>query len=644
MKTRTLFCISIFIFQTFFVWAHDKDFSFFTTQEIENIRQSARTEWGKAILAAFRTGVEERLKHDLEVPTLEGGHGHHYCCPVHNVTFTFDWNKPAAHYCAACGKEYRGVSRYNWAWVNFVHAHNYGFMNDCMYLYLATGEKRYARYICDMLLDYAAKYPGYMVHDANRRPTEAFSGKMFGQSLDEAVWASDIARAYVAARPVMTPDEIKNIENGYLRECANLLLRRRDGGNWQVWHNSALAALGIALRDDSLVDVALNDTACGYRYLMRKHVYPDGWWNEGSPTYHFYPLRAMLLTAEAVRCRGIDLFDRRFYNMFAAPVLGTYPDLTFPSHNDGWYGESLLAQAPLYESIYAHTGDSLFLDVLRQCYRHIPRKSVNALLNPEVIAPAATSSRLPGHFFGNAGYALLRSDQATVVMKYGPHGGGHGHSDKLSVSIHNGTKEILPDFGTCAYGAPDYTRWYRKTLAHNTVTVDGKDQRPASGRLCSFTAADRGGSMTAEAPESYDGVTMERTLTLDGNRLYDLYTCTSDTQHQYDYVLLFDDKPWLTGKSEQAQLGTSEPFLRIKQVRKYASTGSFEVVAGNSEIKIRVKQSCEVFTGEASGVPPTNPGVKTVDGSEKRPVRPAYPLIIRVKDKSLRVEASWLIE
>ena len=125
------------------------------------------------------------------------------------------------------------------------------------------------------------------------------SGKLFGQSLDESVWASDAARAYSVAKGIMSSDEVKKIETGYLRPCAELLLKRRGGGNWQVWHNSGLIALGVALEDDRIIDIALNDEQCGYYALMERHVHDDGWWNEGSPTYHYYPLRAMLLSAEA---------------------------------------------------------------------------------------------------------------------------------------------------------------------------------------------------------------------------------------------------------------------------------------------------------------------------------------------------------
>ena len=114
------------------------EFYFFSPGDVANLRGSAKTDWGMRIVESMRRSVDERLKHDMEVPTLEAGHGHFYVCPIHNVTFSFRWDHPTAHYCAACDKEYRGVNRYNWGWVNFVHSGNLSFLTNCMYLYLAT--------------------------------------------------------------------------------------------------------------------------------------------------------------------------------------------------------------------------------------------------------------------------------------------------------------------------------------------------------------------------------------------------------------------------------------------------------------------------------------------------------------------------
>src|SRR5690554_549329 len=244
--TRKLIILLLFI--PFSALAQESNYYFFTAEDMENIRSSSQTEWGYSIIEKLKETVNERREHSLRVPLLEGGHGHDYFCPVHNQVFRFDWEKPHAHYCSLCDKYWENNNKFDWAWINHVHLQNRIYLTACMYLYVATDEKKYAIYIRDMMLDYASKYLTYLNHDTVRK-TGPWGGKMFGQSLDEAVWASDVCPAYMIARQVMNADEIQKIESGYLIPCANLLLARRGSANWQVWHNSGLIALGVALQN-----------------------------------------------------------------------------------------------------------------------------------------------------------------------------------------------------------------------------------------------------------------------------------------------------------------------------------------------------------------------------------------------------------
>lgn len=116
---------------------------FFSAEDMANIRSSAQTPWGKTIVDTLKSHIDERLKYPLAVPEEEAGHLHDYFCPVHNVFFEFDWNSPDKQ-----------------------------FLTDCMYVYLAIGDKKYARYMKDMLLDFADKYPHYKIHDKGRNTPE----------------------------------------------------------------------------------------------------------------------------------------------------------------------------------------------------------------------------------------------------------------------------------------------------------------------------------------------------------------------------------------------------------------------------------------------------------------------------------------
>ena len=84
--------------------------------------------------------------------------------------------------------------------------------------------------------------------------------------------------------------------------------------------------------------------------------------------------------------------------------------------------------------------------------------------------------------FHLSGFSILRGrNQERLLFDHGELGMApcyaHGHADALSVQLEIGRQEILIDPGTFSYtGHPDWRQYFRSTRAHNTVTVDGRDQ------------------------------------------------------------------------------------------------------------------------------------------------------------------------
>lgn len=621
----------------------EEGFYFFSQEDLANIAASAHTAWGKRIVRELERQVAERRKHVLAVPIEPGGHYHDYFCPVHNQLFTFRWDKPKAHYCTACQKEWTGNNRYDWAWIYQIHAFNKEYLYQCMYLYLATGKRKYADYIRTMLLDYASKYDGWFEHNAGRVATDKHSGKAFAQSLDEASWATKVAMAYRAIKPILAAGEIQQIESGYLRPAAQLLLRRPAGANWQMWHNSGLAALGVALEDDAIIHVAVDKPGYGYHHLLRKHKNADGWINEGSPHYHYYPLEALLFTANAVRCRGIRLFDSDLHDMFVQPVKGTYPDLSFPAHSDGWYGANLLSQTSLYEFASTRFADPAFAEILQLAYNRKQRLEPEALLNNRILNGSQQELLLqPGYAFDQSGFCILRSGARSVVLKFGGEGIGHGHPDKLSITLHDGKRELISDFGTSGYGTPDYLQWYKRTLSHNTVTVDGHDQRKSVGKLLRFQPAPDGGEAEMMSDTAYPGVTMKRSITLHGQKVEDLFACTSDSVHVYEYVVLFNEKPVVSGEPKAMVLDGSDVHKRIHDTYAYPYLPGMTFRTSDLELSLNVVEGTviDVVLGTASGIP-SNPTVKDGPNCGDIPMTPCYPLIVRMKGENMKMAAGW---
>ncbi|MGW4755404.1 alginate lyase family protein [Streptomyces chartreusis] len=108
-----------------------------------------------------------------------------------------------------------------------------------------------------------------------------------------------------------------------------------------------------------------------------------------------------------------------------------------------------------------------------------------ALIRPGAIEVTRPASR-PAHF-ADAGMTVLRGpEEIWCRCDGGPHGflsiAAHAHADALSVEVRHDGVDVLADPGTyCYHGQPEWRRYFRSTLGHNTLQLDGDDQSVSGG-------------------------------------------------------------------------------------------------------------------------------------------------------------------
>ncbi|MFJ4770901.1 alginate lyase family protein [Streptomyces uncialis] len=101
---------------------------------------------------------------------------------------------------------------------------------------------------------------------------------------------------------------------------------------------------------------------------------------------------------------------------------------------------------------------------------------------PAVTRPASRPAR-----FADAGLTILRGPAGIWCRcDGGPHGflsiAAHAHADALSVEVRHDGVDVLADPGTfCYHGQPEWRRYFRSTLGHNTLELDGADQSVSGG-------------------------------------------------------------------------------------------------------------------------------------------------------------------
>jgi hypothetical protein len=191
-----------------------------------------------------------------------------------------------------------------------------------------------------------------------------------------------------------------------------------------------------------------------------------------------------------------------------------------------------------YEVAYARWGRREFAWMIGQG----DRVNLEALLFGKEEVESVSHLEQTSVLLPDIGFAVLRrgrDEEATcVAMDYGPHGGGHGHCDKLNIVTYSHGQEMAPDLGRgWPYNLPQHVDYYKLSASHNTVTVDEQSQAECAGRLLYFE--DRGVSQMigARAKDAYPGIALERHLALTEDYLLDVFRCAAEEgEHTYDWI------------------------------------------------------------------------------------------------------------
>jgi oligo-alginate lyase len=484
-------------------------------QDIPAIQQRiAAQPWAKMHFDSLQRQADEWLKRKVVLPERGGQWYHWYSCPKHGARLRTEG--PTRHVCPVDREVFRGQP-YDDVVLMGEHNRLAGAIRMLGVVRQLTGNVRYAAKAKEILLAYAAQYTNYPLH-TTRGEAKVGGGKVGPQTLDESTWLITLVEGADCLWDTLSADEQRKVTEGLLRPATDVIRQHKMGiHNIQCWKNSAVGLTGLLIGDLKLVDEAINGPS-GYSNQMAKGASPDGAWYEGAWGYHFYTISALLHLTEGARHSGINLYGDATKRMFDAPLAMAMPDLELPAFNDS-HPVSLPAQASLYETALARYGD----DRYRLIVERGGRRSDAALLHGVADAGrppgfAATSRNFPG-----SGYAILAAGQGTnatwLCLDYGPHGGGHGHPDKLGFVLYGLGQLLAPDPGTANYGVPIQAGWFRTTIAHNTLTVDEQSQKPAEGKCEAFIATNGFSAVMTSAGKIHDGVTFHRTVALLGEDL-----------------------------------------------------------------------------------------------------------------------------
>jgi hypothetical protein len=437
--------------------------------------------------------------------------------------------------------------------------------------YALTGKPQYAKAAHDILLRFATVYPYYLVHEGygeyadmdpqiaadhiNDLPqdelvyppnkpdrkliTGYWSAGRAGATGMEGTFVRKVAGAYdltcdaknVDGSAIYSVADRANIEKNLLLESTKLLFADKQINNKAVGNRCAAGIVGLVIGEPQLVRFGME----GFDLTINSWFLPDGGTPE-SPAYAMMTLGGTAGFVQALR----DYSDPLGYHDAKGKRYDHFDPYHDTNYGKVWDGMFNTLQGdlvfPPFADSYQTTGlGASYTELMADNYPDRPQYL--SLLKEyvkgdwsKVYAPWALYYGEPGRdtkvlspltFPSNIlpdlriGYMRTGDDgRESLLLLSASHWGSHHHEDSLNLYYWKDGEELLTDLGYL-WDHPDKHMNVR-TVAHNTVLIDGKDQatKERGGEVSYFLNKPNVRAMRASSKPYANASVYERASTL----------------------------------------------------------------------------------------------------------------------------------
>lgn len=416
--------------------------------------------------------------------------------------------------------------------------HEHGLMNNAIAWQL-TRKPEYARKVKQFLLmisDYQNGFP--LTRKASNQA-----------SVQEGHFFQHLAQAYdlIKDAGLLNDEECVQIEHTF-RLYIDLFLRYKNtgGANWAVSQLTGVLFCALAIQDFQLVDKVLYAPSC-LLDKFRTYTMPDGWWYECTVSYNLWVASEYIQIGLALNPFGYSLLTEKFpvdYNL--TPEYDKVGANERADQRNLHHGHSFRIRGPIHQPYVTIKmmsdallpfldyrgwifgindaterevgGDSFemayyaFRDPRYAAFIHMtPQRNDLIYGVPEL--PEVKPEEVRGAYADNAGALMLRSTQKEsrekiqAVLKYGTHGGYHGHFDRTGLLslMRYGRSFYNPEMVWYSYAPYMYNFYVQTSISKNMVTVDLKQQEADESQRTLFHTGDlfQAGCVEGAAAWSY---------------------------------------------------------------------------------------------------------------------------------------------
>lgn len=350
----------------------------------------------------------------------------------------------------------------------------------------------------------------YLVHHANS-----------GGWVQEGEFMARMAIAYDLVRneSCFTPDMHARLEACMRAYMAFVDWRQTDGdgNNFQICEAGGALYFALLLQDEAMIRRFLSGPN-GLQELLGSAFADDGSYFEGASGY--MKLAAEVYGRAAISCQnaGRNLKAAIVPAAFERNVMHSPWSHLQETAEDGkpFLGMSFERFAPVrnpvrtlkdyYDCLLQLMDDNGVLFSANDSNEHVYTRTMQMayyLYHDPAYLPVARKAERPDLLFGlhmtpmgcaqkqtglhintGNGFAVIRErtegSPVQAVLKFGQHGGYHGHFDRLSLLsvMRDGTTFHNNEYAWFGYSSFLFKMWVQTSMAHNMVVVDGRMQEP----------------------------------------------------------------------------------------------------------------------------------------------------------------------
>ncbi|HQO69151.1 MAG TPA: heparinase II/III family protein [Clostridia bacterium] len=505
----------------------------------------------------------------------KAGWGHDFHCDYCSGALTFDIKNRGIYKCSICKKENSG-DRKDWAWTTSYRSTSCAYVKYAGILYSITKQSKYIDYIrkvMNFLTDNYEKFESFA-------PNLRFLGRYTGTGLSDAANTMSLLYGIDAAQDHLTKAELDKWHKGFFTPQADMFdFFANKIYNIPLWQKVSEANIGVFFKDEEIIKRAFY-SKFGIMDQLRRGVTQDGMWFETSTGYHFFGLAAtaeLLLLCQRNEVLCIPEHDelmKIIESQFMFPLKIMFKNGCIANPCDSGLDMDIFKYQNAYVKACALFDNPYFKQVLGYIkYKQKQPKTLDEILYGIEYDECDHLPDFGSNNFEDSFCSILKNDVTELYLKTGIKTICHSHPDVMTMEMAFYGDLVSKDIGSAGYSSQIFYEWQHKTIAHNTVVINQKDQ--------TYTPVGEGiwpegmieyyddNHIIAKSKNVYECVDYIRDMKIDSNKVFDVFNIKAVEELEMDYVFYCKGKCIIDCKYENVDMiGSEEGYQHLSDIKR----------------------------------------------------------------------------